>query len=127
MPRAVWLRENSRWSAAHAKIAGMVRKVVLFGLAAMTLSAASKDFETKVEHHYADSSGVKIHYAAMGKGPLVIMIHGWPDFWYTWRDQMEALAPHYRVVAMDLRGFNLSDKPKGVDNYAMRLLIGDVA
>ncbi|HYA17325.1 MAG TPA: alpha/beta hydrolase [Bryobacteraceae bacterium] len=94
---------------------------------ALTVSAASKDFESKVEHHYADSAGVKIHYAAIGQGPLVIMIHGWPDFWYTWRDQMEALAPHYRVVAMDLRGFNLSDKPQGVENYAMPKLIGDVA
>jgi pimeloyl-ACP methyl ester carboxylesterase len=95
--------------------------------AASSASGASKDFETKVEHHYADSNGVKIHYAAIGHGPLVVMIHGWPDFWYTWRDQMEALAPHYRVVAMDLRGFNLSDKPKGVENYAMPKLIGDVA
>jgi pimeloyl-ACP methyl ester carboxylesterase len=105
----------------------MVRTVVLFGLMALTLSAASKDFEQKVEHHYVDNNGVKIHYAAMGKGPLVVMVHGWPDFWYTWRNQMEALAPHYRVVAMDLRGFNLSDQPKGVENYDMKLLIGDLA
>jgi len=105
----------------------MMRAAVLLVSMALTVSAASKDFESKVEHHYADSAGVKIHYAAIGQGPLVIMIHGWPDFWYTWRDQMEALAPHYRVVAMDLRGFNLSDKPQGVENYAMPKLIGDVA
>jgi epoxide hydrolase 4 len=70
---------------------------------------------------------VKIHYAALGKGPLIVMVHGFPDFWYTWRDQMQALAPNYRVAALDLRGYNLSDKPKGVENYDMSLLIGDVA
>jgi pimeloyl-ACP methyl ester carboxylesterase len=95
-------------------------------LSAGTLSAASADLDQKVENHYADHGGVKIHYVTLGKGPLIVMIHGFPDFWYTWRDQMEALAPNYRVAALDLRGYNLSDKPKGVENYAMPLLIGDV-
>jgi pimeloyl-ACP methyl ester carboxylesterase len=54
------------------------------------------------------------------------MIHGFPDFWYTWRNQMEALADSYQVVAIDQRGYNLSDKPAGVENYDMRLLVGDV-
>ena len=85
------------------------------------------DIDQKVENHYANHDGVKIHYAALGQGPLIVMVHGFPDFWYTWRDQMQALAPNYRVAAMDLRGSNLSDKPKGVENYDMRLLIDDVA
>jgi pimeloyl-ACP methyl ester carboxylesterase len=55
------------------------------------------------------------------------MIHGFPDFWYTWRDQMEALSDSYQCVAIDQRGYNLSDKPKGVENYDMHLLVGDVA
>jgi len=76
---------------------------------------------------YADSDGVKIHYVTAGKGPLVVMIHGFPDFWYTWRAQMPALAEHYQVVALDTRGYNLSDKPEGVENYAMPKLVGDVA
>jgi pimeloyl-ACP methyl ester carboxylesterase len=96
-------------------------------LAASVLPAAtSADFETKVKHGYADSNGVKIHYATIGTGPLVVMIHGFPDFWYTWRDQMRALADSYQVVAIDQRGYNLSDKPPGVENYDMRLLVGDV-
>jgi len=85
------------------------------------------DLDQKVENHYANHDGVKIHYAALGQGPLIVMVHGFPDFWYTWRDQMQALAPNYRVAALDLRGYNLSDKPKGVENYDMSLLIGDVA
>ena len=86
----------------------------------------ASDIESKVTHGYADSNGVKIHYASLGQGPLVIMIHGFPDFWYTWRDQMEALSDKFQCVAIDQRGYNLSDKPKGVENYDMRLLVGDV-
>jgi pimeloyl-ACP methyl ester carboxylesterase len=55
-----------------------------------------------------------------------VMIHGFPDFWYTWRDQMEALSDKFQCVAIDQRGYNLSDKPKGVENYNMKLLVGDV-
>jgi epoxide hydrolase 4 len=75
---------------------------------------------------FADSDGVKIHYVTSGKGPLVILIHGFPDFWYTWRDQMPALAKQFQVVAIDQRGFNQSDQPKGVDNYKVDKLVGDV-
>ncbi|MBY0373016.1 MAG: alpha/beta hydrolase [Bryobacteraceae bacterium] len=87
--------------------------------------------ESKVEHGYVESAaGVKIHYAAVGPktGPVIVMVHGFPDFWFSWRAQMEALsAAGYRCVALDLRGYNLSDKPKGIENYDMRLLVGDVA
>lgn len=100
---------------------------ILTGLALATAAlAASPDFESKVTHGTADSGGVKIHYASIGQGPLVVMIHGFPDFWYTWRDQMEALSGSYQVVAIDQRGYNLSDKPQGVENYDVRLLVGDV-
>ena len=75
---------------------------------------------------YADSGGVKIHYRTLGQGPLVIMIHGFPDFWYTWRDQMQVLAKKFQVVAVDLRGYNLSDKPEGVENYSLDKLVGDI-
>jgi epoxide hydrolase 4 len=89
---------------------------------------AAQDVWDQVEHRYADSNGVKIHYAVLGEGPLVVMIHGFPDFWYTWRAQMRALADHkYRVAAVDLRGYNLSDRPKGVESYAVPLLVGDIA
>src|SRR5438132_11166214 len=87
----------------------------------------ASDIESRVKHGYADSNGVKIHYASLGSGPLVVMIHGFPDFWYTWRDQMEALSDKFQCVAIDQRGYNLSDKPKGVENYDIRLLVGDVA
>jgi pimeloyl-ACP methyl ester carboxylesterase len=75
---------------------------------------------------FVDSGGVKIHYVTQGKGPLVVMLHGFPDFWWTWREQMPALAKHHQVVAIDLRGYNKSDQPKGVENYTMEKLVGDV-
>lgn len=93
------------------------------------VKAADNNIDKRVENGYADSNGVKIHYAAIGpkSAPLIVMIHGFPDFWYTWRDQMEALSKDYYVVAIDQRGYNLSDKPKGVENYDMKFLVGDVA
>jgi len=88
----------------------------------------SQDVWDQVEHRYADSNGVKIHYAALGTGKLVVLIHGFPDFWYSWRHQMRALVDAgYRVAAVDQRGYNLSDRPAGVDSYAMRNLVGDIA
>lgn len=89
--------------------------------------AMNSDVYDRVEHGYADSGGVRIHYASLGEGPLVVMLHGFPDFWYTWRDQMAALANDFQVVALDLRGYNESDKPKGVESYAMPLLVADVS
>jgi pimeloyl-ACP methyl ester carboxylesterase len=80
----------------------------------------------EVRHGYADNGGVKIHYAALGQGPLVVFVHGFPDFWFTWRHQMEALAGEHTCVALDLRGYNLSDKPRGVENYDRALLMADV-
>ena len=98
--------------------------MALAGLA----SAQPADVFDRVTHGYATSEGgVKIHYATLGKGPLVVMIHGFPDFWYTWRHQMDGLSAQYQVVAIDQRGYNLSDKPAGVENYDLKLLVADVA
>ena len=80
----------------------------------------------EVKHHHADNDGVKIHYVALGEGPLLVFIHGFPDYWYSWRHQLGALAKDYRVVAMDQRGYNQSDAPKGAENYAMPHLVSDV-
>jgi pimeloyl-ACP methyl ester carboxylesterase len=93
----------------------------------ITLPAfAGADVWSDAKHGTVDSSGVKIHYATMGSGPVVVMIHGFPDFWYSWRHQMAALAGRYQVVAIDQRGYNLSDKPAGQAQYDMSLLVSDV-
>lgn len=75
---------------------------------------------------FAQSGDVRIHYVTMGEGPLVVMIHGFPDFWYTWRHQIPALSERFQVVAIDQRGYNHSDQPEGVENYAIDKLVVDV-
>ena len=73
------------------------------------------------------NNGVRIHFVTIGEGPKsIIMLHGFPDFWYTWRNQMIALTPNYQVAAIDLRGYNLSDKPQGGEYYLMRHLVSDI-
>lgn len=76
---------------------------------------------------FVDSGGVKLHYVTAGDGPLAVLLHGFPDFHYTWRDQIPALSKHFKVVALDLRGYNRSDRPEGVDEYKMDKLVADVA
>ncbi len=83
--------------------------------------------EDKAEHRYANNNGVKIHYALYGSGPLVVFLHGFPDYWLTWRHQMLALAKSFRSAALDMRGYNRSDKPKGVENYNINRLVDDAA
>ena len=82
-----------------------------------------------VRHGYARLSEVTLHYAEGGPatGPLVVMLHGYPDFWYSWRHQIPFLAEHgYHVVAPDMRGYNLSDKPPGVGAYRIERLVRDL-
>jgi len=97
--------------------------------AAITLAlATSAAAAPKPQDRYAENGGVKIHYVVEGKGPLVVMIHGFPDYWATWKPLMATLsAAGYRTAALDNRGYNLSDKPKGEAAYAMPKLVGDVA
>ena len=86
-----------------------------------------QNIKQAVKEGFVDNGGVKIHYATIGQGPLVILIHGHPDFWYGWRNQMPALAQKYQVVAIDQRGINESDQPKGIENYTVQKLVSDVA
>ena len=92
----------------------------------LAVCSTSADPWQEATHHYSENKDVRIHYAAMGKGPLVVLIHGFPDFWYTWRHQMQTLKDAYRVVAMDQRGYNLSGQPSEKEAYAMSHLVQDV-
>jgi len=107
-------------------LAGAIAVAAMLALAAQAAQAAAPT--AKPQDRYADNGGVKIHYVVEGKGPLVVMIHGFPDYWATWKPLMATLsAAGYRTAALDTRGYNLSDKPQGVAAYAMPNLIGDVA
>lgn len=77
-------------------------------------------------HGLAHVNGVRLHYVTQGEGPLLVLLHGFPEFWYSWRHQIPELAKHFTVVAPDLRGYNESDKPVGVANYRVDILTADV-
>ncbi|MCA1618300.1 MAG: alpha/beta hydrolase [Acidobacteria bacterium] len=83
--------------------------------------------DTAVRHGYAQVGDVRLHYAECGEGErLVVLLHGFPECWYSWRKQLPVLGERYRVVAPDMRGYNLSDKPERVDDYRMSRLVDDV-
>jgi pimeloyl-ACP methyl ester carboxylesterase len=78
-------------------------------------------------HREGRVNGVRLHWVEQGEGPLVVLLHGFPEFWYAWRHQLPALAAAgFRAVAPDLRGYNLSEKPRGVRAYRIEALLGDL-
>ncbi|HEY9403314.1 MAG TPA: alpha/beta hydrolase [Pyrinomonadaceae bacterium] len=81
-----------------------------------------------VRHDYAQLADVRLHYAERGQrgARLVLLLHGFPECWYSWRHQLTALGGRFHVVAPDLRGYNLSDKPARVEDYRLEKLAGDV-
>jgi epoxide hydrolase 4 len=83
--------------------------------------------EPTISHGYAQVGDVRLHYAECGEGErLVVLLHGFPECWYSWRHQLKALGTRYRVVAPDMRGYNLSDKPSRVEDYRVARLVDDV-
>jgi pimeloyl-ACP methyl ester carboxylesterase len=76
---------------------------------------------------YAEIGDVRLHYVEAGDGPLVLLLHGFPEFWYGWRQQIEPLAAAgFRVVAPDMRGYNLSSAPSEVAAYETDRLTADI-
>ncbi len=77
-------------------------------------------------HGYINTNGLQLHYVTQGEGPLMLMLHGFPEFWYSWRHQIPVFAQNFQVVALDLRGYNDSDKPEAQSAYVMSEFIKDV-
>ena len=81
---------------------------------------------TGATSHVVDAAGTRIHCVEAGDGPLVLLVHGFPESWYSWRHQLPALAAAgYRTVAIDVRGYGRSSQPPGVDDYRMVRLVAD--
>lgn len=78
------------------------------------------------EHHFAELNGVRLHYVTAGRGPLMLFVHGFPQFWYAWHELLPVFARTHTVCAPDMRGINLSDKPEGVKAYHVTQQIEDL-
>lgn len=78
------------------------------------------------QHEYASVNGIRLHYVKNGQGKLMLFLHGFPEFWYAWKNQLAEFGKQYQAVAPDLRGYNLSSKPAEVDQYTMKHLVEDV-
>jgi epoxide hydrolase 4 len=75
---------------------------------------------------YIKVNGVRLHYVAAGTGPLILFLHGFPEFWYAWKNQLTEFGNDHHAVALDMRGFNLSDKPTEVAQYRLDVLVEDI-
>ncbi len=82
---------------------------------------------SELKHGFANTNDIKMHYVEQGSGPLVVLCHGWPESWYSWRHQIPALADAgFRVVAPDQRGYGQTDKPEPIEAYNILNLTGDI-
>jgi pimeloyl-ACP methyl ester carboxylesterase len=93
--------------------------VVVAGVFAQTNTPA-------VSHEYAEVNGVRLHYVRAGRGPLIVFLHGFPEFWYEWKNQLAEFGRDHTAVAPDMRGYNLSSKPDTLAAYQMPQLVEDV-
>ena len=93
----------------------------------MTTTSLLPDVGIELREGYAQVGDVNLHYVEAGEGPLIVLLHGFPEFWFGWRRQIEPLAAAgFRVVAPDTRGYNLSSKPEDFTDYGVDLLADDI-
>ena len=97
-------------------------------LLASTFSSLMPPDPIEIREGYAEVGEVRLHYVEAGEGPLLVLLHGFPEFWFGWRRQIGPLvAAGFRVVAPDTRGYNLSSKPNGFEAYQVDLLAADIS
>jgi len=95
------------------------------GFILLTLAMAL-DAKPAWKDKYAKVNGVKLHYVEQGKGPLILFLHGFPEFWYEWKDLLPDFAKDHHAVAVDMRGYNLSSKPESVEAYRVPIIVEDI-
>ena len=84
------------------------------------------DFFKEIKDVYIDTNGIKLHTIVIGSGEPLILLHGFPEFWYCWKSVIPGLKEKFKLIIPDMRGYNLSDKPNDVKKYKMEYLIGDI-
>src|ERR1700736_4553804 len=88
--------------------------------------AKTKEKKPLFKDQYLQVSGLQMHCVTAGKGPLIMFLHGFPEFWYEWKNQLAEFGKDHLAVAPDMRGYNLSEKPTEVDQYQVKYLIEDI-
>ncbi|MFX0038727.1 MAG: alpha/beta fold hydrolase [Promethearchaeota archaeon] len=84
------------------------------------------DLLNNIQERYIEANGIKLHTIIVGNGKPLILLHGFPEFWYCWSKVIPLLKDDFKLIIPDMRGYNLSDKPKGVENYKVEILVEDI-
>jgi pimeloyl-ACP methyl ester carboxylesterase len=100
-------------------------KKILTGLIIISYYSCQAQFDDYTDH-FVNNKGVNIHYVSKGAGPTLVFLHGFPDFWFTWKYQMDKLSKDYKVIGIDLRAYNKSEGPSETDGYQMTKLMSDI-
>jgi pimeloyl-ACP methyl ester carboxylesterase len=90
------------------------------------LAQSSTSGTPSLSHEFAEANGQRLHYVTIGRGPLIMFLHGFPEFWYEWKHQLAEFSRDHTAVAPDLRGYNLSSKPEELSAYAIPNIVADV-
>jgi len=100
--------------------------IALTGCLSAIVWTASGQARPTLQHEYVRVNGVRLHYVTTGTGSLILFLHGFPEFWYEWKNQLAEFGADHLAVAPDLRGYNLSDKPTVLDRYEYSQLLEDI-
>jgi pimeloyl-ACP methyl ester carboxylesterase len=112
---------------APAGQADVAARLLGDGMTQAEADMPSEPWDGAIEHRFVETNGIRMHYAEAGSGPLVVLCHGFPESWYSWRHQLPALATEgYHVVAPDLRGYGQTDRPEALEAYDILQLTGDL-
>src|SRR5271154_3564587 len=104
----------------------LLAALLLAGCCTASAAPAAKKEKSMLKDKYVKVNGVRLHYVTAGKGPLILFLHGFPEFWYEWKNQLVEFSKDHQAVAPDMRGYNLSDKPSQLDEYKMAQLVEDI-
>ena len=126
------MREGKRQPLIESLLLGSLMLFILFGSVQAHQRSANTDNKDggkkpMISHEYAELNGVKLHYAKAGNGKKLIMfVHGFPEFWYEYKNQLEEFGQEYTAVAPDMRGYNLSSKPAELEKYEVKYMVEDL-
>jgi pimeloyl-ACP methyl ester carboxylesterase len=111
----------------------MQRRKFISGLGMTAVGAICRSSQSqaqdtsRVAHRTVGANGIHLHFVEQGEGPLIVLCHGFPELWYSWRHQLPALsAAGFHAVAVDMRGYGQSDRPEAIDQYTLLHLVGDM-